>query len=186
MPHKFYPPPPTPAGVSDAAMYGLLAMAFDPSIIGTSGTALGGNGTLYVQRLFTPVALSVTNIVAFIVTAGATLTAGQSGAALYSSSKALLGQTANMSTTWNSTGLKTMPLVGGPDAVPAGEFFVVLWSNGTTRPAFAKGGTSIGVNGALAAGQGRYMSANTGITTTAPATLGAFMNTNNSYWVGVS
>ena len=172
-------------GITDASDYGLLAYNYDPCTIG-SGQALGASGTLYVMKLRTPIPLSVTNVHAHVQTAGATLTAGQNFAALYDGSKALLGQSADQSTAWTSTGFKTMALTGGAKSVPAGYFYIALWSNGTTRPAFGRAGSVAAINLGLTAANARWASANTGQTTTAPATLGTFTAQTQSYWAGVS
>ena len=169
---------------------GYLARNFDFINCSNASTALGSNGTVYAQKLNTDSAITVNNINMFITAAGTGLVSGQCFAALYDSSKNLLATTADQSTSWNSTGIKTMALLT-PQNVLTGTFYVVVWANGTTRPAFSKawaaGTTSAAaVNGGLAAANSRWASADASVTTTAPATLAAFTAVANPYWVAVS
>lgn len=162
-----------------------IAMNYDP-LLCTTQTALGTNGTVYVQKLWVPVG-TITNIVTVVGTAGATLTAGQCFAGLYDDSKASVRFTSDQSGTWNSTGLKTMALTSTYSNTTARYMYVVLWANGTTRPAFTRApGGNAAINGALSAANARWASADTGRTTTGPATLGAFTATANPYWIALS
>ena len=120
---------------------GYLAFNFAPEL-SQGSTALGANGTVYAQRLWTPIAISVTNVHLHVGTAGATLTSGQNFAALYNSNKTLLGTSADQTTPWASAGMKTMALSGGPYAVAAGFFYVSVFANATTRPPSRGRGTS--------------------------------------------
>lgn len=172
-------------GTVEPGDHGLLAWNMDPIICQSTSTVLGANGTCYVQKLRLDKTVSVTNIVAWVLTAGATLTASQCLAGLYDGSKNLVGVTGDQSATWNSTGAKTMALSGGPFSCAPGVYYVVLMANGTTRPAFLRAtGNAHNVN--LAAASSRWASADTGRTTSLPATLGAFTATANPYWVALS
>lgn len=164
---------------------GYLAFNFAPEL-SQGSTALGANGTVYAQRLWTPIAISVTNVHLHVGTAGATLTSGQNFAALYNSSKTLLGTSADQTTPWASAGMKTMALSGGPYAVAAGFFYVSVFANATTRPAFARAGNFAIVNGLLSTANSKWATADTGRTTTMPATMGAFTAAVVAYWAGVS
>lgn len=168
------------------AQLGFKAWNYDPKGF-QAGTVLPANGTLYVQKLYTPASLSVTNVHYQVITAGASLTANQNFAGLYSSAGALLGSSADQSTGWTNVGTRTMALTGGPFTVAAGFFYVALYSNGTTRPSMGRLGNNIGgMNGLLSAANSRWASANTGLTTALPATLGALTATNIAYWAAVS
>jgi hypothetical protein len=165
---------------------GFLAWTYDPHVC-TVGTAPAANGTVHVVRLWTPQPISVTNVHLYVMTAGATLTAGQNFAALYDGTKALLGTSSDASAVWNTTGLKTHALVGGPDTVPAGDFFVAYFATATTRPAFARVAASSPLsNGRLSAPNSRWATADTGRTTSMPATLGTFTGYGTSVWAAVS
>lgn len=168
------------------ADYGLISSNFSLDMVSGSNTPLGTAGTMYVFRLHIPVATSITNIIAYVSTAGGTLTSGQCFGALYQNGT-LLGQTADQSTAWASINVKTMAITGGPVAVAAGDIYVALWFNGTTGPAFYRsGGTGGFMNLGLASTVSKYGTANTSITTTAPGTLGTISQAGVGYWVGVS
>ena len=170
-----------------AAQLGFLDWNYDVQYI-QAGTALGANGTVYVQKLWTPKPITVTNLHVQVITAGATLTSGQNFAALYDGSKNLVGTTADQSTAWTSVGTKTMALSGGPFAISANSFYYVAYfANGTTRPSFGRLGSNLGgMNGLLSSANSRFASSSTGRTTSMPATLGAFTATNLAYWCAVS
>jgi len=177
-----------PAETDRPSDFGLLAWNF-PLYLPASSSYLGVAGTLYVVKLHIPVALSVSNVVVNVAVAGNTLTAGQCFAALYEGSEggSLIGVTADRSTAWGSVGIDVAALVGGPYAVPVGDVYVAAWFRGTTGPAFTRvGSTSSAINGLLAASAARWGSANTGLTTTAPGTVGTIAKTTGAYWAGLS
>lgn len=163
--------------------HGLLTWTFDPAAAGVGITIVGG--TLYLARVHLPVAGSVTNIVCRVSVGGGTLTAGRCFGALYTAAGALIGVTADQSGSWNSTGTKTMALAGGPFAQAAADYYVGLWWNGTTSPTFSGGTTSGGASAGLSAPNLRFATADTGLTTTAPANFGAQV-TAGSIWLGLS
>ena len=154
----------------------------------TTGTAPTANGLIFVVKLYASSPLLITNLHLYVTTASATLTSGQNFAAIYNSSKNLLGTTADQSTAWVSTGLKTMAISGGPVTVPAGVFYIAFFTNATTRPAFLRTTSTVAVilNGILSATNAAFASANSGRTTSMPATLGAFTAVSAGYWTGVS
>lgn len=165
--------------------YGLLAQNL--AVGGLSGTAsLGTSGTVYVMKLRTRKAITVTNIHMFNTGGIGTPTSGQNFVALYSSSKALLAQSSDQSTAWGSTGMQTMALSSAQTVAP-GTFYVAVWSNAGTRPTFRCGATgTASINGISSAANSSWASADTSITTTAPSTLGTFSAYTNAFWVGVS
>ena len=64
--------------------------------------------------------------------------------------------------------------------------YVAVVSNGSTPAAFSRSINSPVANGALASGNYRYASANTGVTTALPGSYGTQSTTNNTYWAAVS
>jgi hypothetical protein len=78
----------------------------------------------------------------YVVTAGSSLTSGQNFAALYDSSKNLVGITADQATAWGTTGEKVMALTTPYVVTAPGLFKGAMWSVGTTPPAFAR--TAVG------------------------------------------
>ena len=165
----------------------LIAWAYDPTGNTASTVALATAGTLYLIKVHVTAPASITNIVMDVNAAGSGLTTDQCFAALYNASTgALVGTTADQSTAWGTTGIKTMALSGGPFSVSAGYYYVAVWFNGTTGPAFSRTqGTSL-INVGLAATASRWGTANTGTTTTAPSTLGTIAAASNSYWAALS
>lgn len=164
-----------------------VSFAVNTSLLSAAGAA----GTLNLVRVHVPVQSTITNIITFVSTAGATLTAGQCFAALFNAAGALIAITADQSTAWTSTGIKTMALAGGPYLQAAGDYYVGLWYNGTTPPTLIRtssiggSGTANPINIGLASNF-RYATANTGLTTAAPANLGALTASAIAWWVGLS
>jgi hypothetical protein len=166
--------------------YGYLAWNWPPEYQNnTLTTTLNTAGRLNVFGVVIPRPITCTNIVIYVTTAGATLTANQCAGALYTGAGALIAQTGNQATAWTTTGIKTMALTGGPFALAAGRYDVALWYNGTTAPGLfrANGTAEINVNLTL----DRQRLANTTITTTAPATLGNPAGSGSiPFWVALS
>lgn len=181
-----YPPAFQPMHVP--ADHGYLAWSYDPSVI-VSSTAPGTAGRLEFARVKLPSTASVTNVVMENNTAGSTLTTGQCFAALYDPSRALIAQTADMKATWEgATGIKAMALAGGPFTLPPGYYLVAFWHNGTTAPTWVRttNFSSVTSNMGLSSPNLRYGSADTGLTTTAPSTMGAQTAQNTCWWVALS
>lgn len=164
-----------PVNDTSPADIGLKAYSFDPITSSGTSTPLAANGQIFVQKMRLDTATTVTGIFTSLQTAGATLTAGQNFAALYTAAGALVTgtQTADQTTAWASVGLKSMPFSGGAKALAAGYYYVALWANGTTRPAFVRATSgSSAINGLSPASSSRWATAANTATTTAPATLG--------------
>lgn len=116
--------------------YGLLGMTFPPPLSGT-GNVLSAGGALCIAKIYVPVTISVTNILTYVSTAGSGLTASQCFAGIYDSAGNKLAGTGDQSTSWNSTGLKTMAISGGPVSITGGTdtwVWGALLYNGTTSP----------------------------------------------------
>ena len=177
----------TSMGLWTPSKSGLISWTFDPApSAGSSSTATAG--VLQVVSLDIPAPTTITNIVMYVVTAGATLTANQCYAVLYDSSGNKLSQTADQSSNWNSTGTKTMALADA-QSVQAGTVKVGFYSNGTTQPSFARALNSTAtalVNIGLSTPNFRFATANTGLTTTPPSTIGAQTVSGVSWFVAVS
>lgn len=165
---------------------GLITWAYGMEGLSTQGGVTGG--VLQLNKLPIRAAASVTNILVNIQAVGVTLTTGQNFAALYSSAGALLGVSADQTVPWVSIGLKTMAIVGGPVAVPAGFVYAALWSVGSTIPSFFRCNNSGGgpMNAGLAAPNLRFATADTGLTTTAPANFGAQSSSGTVPWFALS
>jgi hypothetical protein len=81
-----------------------------------------------------------------------------------------------------------MALSGGPYSVAPGNYFVGFWYNGTTSPAWGRGGgvSSVMANAGVSSPNLFFGSANTGLTTTAPNPMGAQTAQANAWWVALS
>lgn len=166
------------------ADHGMLGWSADPGVFGASTPTTVVAGTLQVIKLWVPVAGTIANLYLQVQTAGVTLTANQCLASWYDSTKTLVATSADQSGTWNSGGLKTMPVTANP--VTPGFIYFAWFYNGTTPPRFLANtsGTSA-VNVGLAAAASRYATADTGRTTTMPGTLGAFTANGQAVWCAV-
>lgn len=118
---------------------GLLAWSFPAEYALSAGA--NTLGFLVLTKIKIPKTISVTNLITGVVTAGASLTSNQCLAGLWTSGGTLIGSTADQSAVWNSTGLKTMPLTGGPFPVTGGDTTFVyagfLANGSSTVPAFS-------------------------------------------------
>lgn len=145
---------------------GYIAWSVDP-VSASNATALtAGVMTLVRVVVRTQTAVTVNNLEIGVNVAGVTLTAGQNFAALYDSTGARLGITADQSGTWNSIGHKTMALTA-PVAVSAGKYWVGLVSNGATPPQILRATTAAAgsANSKLTAANTRFGSIGAGLTT---------------------
>lgn len=167
---------------------GLIAWSFD-IIAAENSSPLGAQGLLYLTRVHVPIACAVTNVLIHVSTLGATLTSGENFAGLWSATGTQIGITADQSTNWSTTtGIQVMALAGGAKTITAGDYFVGFYANGTTLPTLTRGQSAGGSPGAVNLGSStlRFATANTGLLTTPPTTLGALTGTNFSFWAAVS
>jgi len=166
------------------ADHNLLEWAYDPALA-VNGSILATGGTVNFVRLRVRRRRTITNVVLYVTTAGATLTAGQSFAALYTGAGALLSATADQASAWVSTGPKIMALSAAQTVNP-GDYLVACWSNGTTLPSFARAAGSAVANVGLSGSAVRFGIANTGVTTTAPANLSGMGPVSVAWWAALS
>lgn len=178
---------PAASGVPQPSDHGLAGWTFDPTDV-QGATILPTGGRLELARVRATSAL-ITNILATVTVAGGTLTAGRNFAALYTDAGALVASTADQTTPWGTTGLKTMAL-SAPQAVTPGAFYRVgLFATGTTLPTFARGSVAFNaaaLNAGMSGSVLRYSSADTGLTTAMPANLGAQTAQATAWWFGLS
>lgn len=174
-----------PPGLWSPSNVGMKAWTFDPANV--SGQSPVTAGALNLSMVYLPDPALITNVVLIVGSAGVTLTASQCFAALYSGAGNLVDVTADQSTAWASTGVKAMALAAGPVSLAAGYYYVGLFSNGSTQPSFSRVLTAAFVaNAGTAAPNLRFATANTGLTTAMPATLGAQTASGTAYWAALS
>lgn len=174
--------PPTNTSPSD---HNVDAWSMDPAAIPLNSTALTA-GALNLVKLQLPSLTSINTVFVTVATAGATLT--NVGFALYSAAGALMTSSVNTNgataTAFQSTGVKTVTFT--TPQIITGYFYVGFWSTGTTQPALLRASQSAAMNFNLSAPNLRFATANSGLTTAAPATLGTQSVAGNAWWVAVS
>lgn len=134
-------------------------------------------GTLYTAKVHFPVEKSIGAIQIELLAPGINLTAGQCKASIYQGG-VLLGTTVDQAAAWATDGPKPMSLTA-PVLVPAGDVDIAIWFNGDVGPAVLANAAKA-PNMALA--DPRFATADTGVTTTAPAVLGAKTALDFSLW----
>lgn len=165
---------------------GYKAWNFGP-FMATSGSVLPTAGQLFVVKVKLATPETITNIHMHVITAGTVLTAGQNFAALYNSGGTLISgsTTADQTTPWGSTGAKVMAL-GTPYVAAAGTYYVGLWYNGTTSPAFLRLANLSNANGIATGSSSAWATTNQSATTTAPGTSGTLTAASIAPFVGFS
>ena len=167
------------------ADHGLVGWTYDPVSISTT-SIVPSAGVLNVVKIKVPQPALISGIRMILGVVGATLTAGQNFAMVFDPSNSQVGVTADQSSAWASgTGDKDMPLVT-PVPVTGPFVYVGFYANGSTLPTWRlSGGTIAGGNTNLATAASRFGTANTGLTTTPPATLGTITAQGLPWWVGL-
>lgn len=176
--------------VISAADHGLAGWTFPADNI-QAGTILPTAGLSYVVRIRAMSAL-ITNLHIHLTVAGSVL--ANSFMSLHTDAGVLLAAgavTADMSTTWQTGGFRTCPLVT-PQAVTPGSWYKVRWwvGSATTLPTLSRAvnsSTAI-TNVNLSAPNFRYATADSGMTTAAlaPTTIGTMTGGATAWWVGLS
>lgn len=178
---------------------GWLGWAYDGALIG--GSFASASGTIYLVRVNIRQAMSVTNVILYLGTVGATLTAGDSFAGLYAGQTAgaftagqrigvSVDQAASWSTGGNANSYLTIPLSGGPFSLPAGIgwAWAAMCSTGTTPPSWGRNSNTnpAAANTGLAAASARY--ATNGSGTSLPSTITPSSNVllQQALWAGIS
>lgn len=165
--------------------YGWKYWAYDPLYAYTGAIPAAGFANF---TLLDPVRVNdtITNVVMDVQTAGATLTSGQCFAALFNAAGTLLSATANQSTNWQSTGLKTMAL-SAAQAVTPGLYYAGFFWNGTTGPKFSTSGVQSALNGANSGTYPRFGIdvGHTGLTTAFPSAA-SVTAAGSGYWAAAS
>lgn len=169
------------------ADHGLLAWTQDPATC-PAGSGAGTSGVVYLSKIkITSRATVVSNILYNISTQGATLTSGQNFVALYNSSGTRLAVSADQTTNFGSTGIKTAAIT--PQTLAVGTYYVAFLSNGTTNPSFMAGsnGFASGLNAGLALSASRALSFGTAQTAMPSSiALGSGGQSGNLRWAALT
>lgn len=152
------------ARIYTAADFGWLAWTFDPLDSSASTPIVGRT---YWSRTKVAKSGTIANIQLQVTTAGTTLTHGFVG--IYSTAGVLLGSSADQTTAWQTTGVKTIAVTnasGQSLAVTAGqEILLAFLQAGTTGAAIAAKTSSPAVNAFLTGASLRAgLTAATGLT----------------------
>lgn len=160
------------------SQHGFISWAFDP--MSCSGSDAPQDGVLHLTKLWVnrPTTISKGYINVSYVGSGNT----NAYMAIYDAAGNLLGQSDNQAGNMNTLGMKTFTFT--PMTIPtAGFVYLAFWVQGGTLPYFSRG--AIGVANINVGSNYRIATANTGVTNTAPATLGAKSNGSISYWTAI-
>lgn len=163
---------------------GFLAWTYD-SVYIQNGQALSSAGVASYSKIKVGISGTLTTIQLYITALAVGNT--NSYVAVYRGTS-LLGQSADLSATWQTTGLKSATIPGSV-ALTAGDVLtIIVWCGAaTTLPTFGRAGNGYSaINaGPTWATAGRFGTTGSGLTTSAPATLGALSNSSVAYWMGV-
>lgn len=182
--NRVYSPTNLPVGMAAPSDHGFTNWTYDPAVC-SGAVAIPTAGTLYGSKILNRTTITVSSATVYVgTTAGASLT--HVGFGLYSGAGALLTSSVDTAgataTAFQSSGAKVITFT--PQTF-TDAFYVAFWVTGTTMPTLGRS-SYLGVDVGLSAPNLRFFGANTGLTTTAPATLGAQTAPGNAYWVGVS
>lgn len=165
---------------------GFLASTYDPAA--ATATFTMASGTVYLFRVNVRAALTCTNVISIIGTAGSGLTSGQNFAGLYTSTGTRVGITADQTTPWATAGLQTMTLAGGPFALSAGFYWMAMLAVGTTPPVVLSATSTFRAsNAGTAVSVARYAINGTGATAL-PASITPASNSllSPAVWAAIS
>ncbi len=161
----------------------VIAWTADPLTCDTSVNP-GGSGVLQVARVSIPSATTVSKVNLFVVSAG-TVSASYGG--LYTSAGALLSQSASGGALTGDS-VKAFTL-SAAQSVAAGTYyaaFFIVYSGAPSLLCISTVGTANQNNPLLAAPNLRVASADTGLTTTMPATMGTQTASIRPFWVALT
>lgn len=161
---------------SQPADYGWSGWSFEPDFAGAA--SIPAAGELHVVEAKGTPGAAFTHAVLNVYGAGVTLTVGQNFAMVYNpDNQELLAQSADQETVWETAGTYEIPVAafsGRSRVYPAsGRLFVAFYSQGTTRPGFARSSNGGPGNGLRTGFACRFARVAGGYTTAPPDPLPA-------------
>jgi hypothetical protein len=181
---------PAGGGVNPASVNGFKAWTFDPAFIG-SAKQINSVGTMYIARFVATEDASISTVSICVSSAGTT---SSCWAALYSAAGSLLQQSSSSVDT-TTTGLKAFSLAS-PESITAGTiYYAAVWAtagSGQAPSLLATANAVVGGSGQFSSSVGlsspnfRSATANTGLTSTAPSTIGTMASVDPLIWFGLS
>lgn len=167
---------------------GYKGWAYDPVVAANFGTTLtSGQPALIKVKAAVSGTVSNLNFAVGNSTPGSGFVAGQSFAAVYNMSGTLLGQTADLASTMNTVGNKTIPLTSSISVTADTFYYVWIVVNATTPPQLARGANMGMYNQGLTAGSYRFCTLGSSITSV-PASISLASSTplSISIWTAFS
>lgn len=175
-------------GSFDPNDHGFVAWAYDPAQLSNNSTF-----TTQVMKLVKlpklPVATTISTLWVHVGVGGTAVTAGQSFLGLYNTSGTLLAQTADLSVSFATSGLKSGALTV-PYAAGAEHYYVGILANATTTtPSFSitAAHSASAINANLSTATSRWATTG-GALTALPAsvTMGSVTPSSANHWVAAS
>jgi hypothetical protein len=166
---------------------GLLAWTYDT--IAQNGSSTPGTGVVQLSRINVRTTMTITNILVAVAATGTGLTSGQNFVGLYNSAGTLLSASADQTTPWGTTGLKTAALSAAQTVNPGIYYVAILANAATTTPGFARATVqgAATVNAGATASAPRYATSGTGQTTLPGSiTLSSSTQIATAWWAAVS
>lgn len=168
---------------------GFKGWTYDPTIANTFQAlpTTPSTGQPVLMKVKAASSGTANNIHLYCNAGGTGFTASSSFGALYDLSGNLLAQTADLATTLDTSGAKSIALTSNP-AINAGSFYYIwLVVNASGQPTFARGGNHGGYNLNLGPGTYRFATLGSGITSP-PSTisLGSSTALSISFWAAIS
>jgi hypothetical protein len=169
------------------ADHGLIAWNFAPYNVRASDKIAMTAGTLYLAKLPIPYATTINKIGFYVAQAGTNLTTGQNYGALYGPTGSLLASTADLTATYGTAGGYLISLTSS-QPVAAGYVYIGLYFNGTgTALAAGAGDAPTGLlNFNLTNAGSLFATANTGLTTAMPSSLGTLTPVTDGIWACIA
>lgn len=169
--------------------HGFLNWSSDPQH-GAVGANPGVASVRMVKLPRRPEVYTITNVIAFVSTAGAGLTVGQCFGGLYDSAGIRQGVTADQAANWGTTGLKIMPLTVAFPVPANADVWVALLYNGTsiqfTTTSSVAGQNDL-INANLTPANARFtIGPNAQTSLPASTTMATRTNSSQATWVAVS
>ena len=161
-------------------MQGFKGWNYDP--VAAVNTTVPTGGTIYLNRLYVMEDTVVTHAYINVSTAGSGTT--NAYVAIYNSSGTLIATSNDNSSNMNSTGMKTFTFAS-PPTLSAGQYYRFgFWiTASTTVASITRASSTSALNGLQTSSTFRFSTADTGLTTTAPSSLGSITQSNLAFWV---
>jgi len=162
------------------------AWSFDPALA-ANFTPAPTAGQPILVKVKASVSGTATAIDLYNNVNAAGFTANASYGALYDMNGSLLASTADLATTLNTSGVKSIAFQSGAAVTVNAYYYIWLVVNATTMPQFARGANHGGINQGLAPGTYRFANLGSSITSV-PSSLVLANSTpvSVSYWMALS